>query len=153
MCVFLRPPRRGLSPAPEPAGPPPSSSSASLCVCATPAPTKGTQHTHTKQLKNGLQHWKAPWESAYFWAVVCFRFQFIHGNQSFQEAAFQKAHRSRAIETSVRIGQDEFERNGEASHVHGEGPTGTPAGVEAHHLGGFLCTGYVWIPDNNTDWR
>lgn len=77
-------------------------------------------------------------KSTHFRAVVCFRFQFIHGNQSFQKAAFQKAHRSLAIKTSVRIGQDEFEGNGEAGHVHREGPSGTPAGVEADHLGGII---------------
>lgn len=44
VACILRPPRWGLSPAPEPAGPPPSSSSASPCACATPAPNE----THTK---------------------------------------------------------------------------------------------------------
>lgn len=80
-------------------------------------------------------------KSTHFRAVVCFGFQFAHGNQSFQEAAFQKAHRSLAVKTSVRIGQDQFEGNGEARHVHGEGPAGTPAGVEADHLGRLFVQG------------
>lgn len=81
------------------------------------------------------------WKITHFRAVVCFGFQFAHGDQSFQEAAFQKAHRSLAVETSVRIGQDQFEGNGEARHVHGEGPAGTPAGVEADHLGRIFYAG------------
>lgn len=75
-------------------------------------------------------------KTTHFRAVVRFRFQFIHSNQSFKEAAFQKAHGSLAVEASVRIGQDEFEGNGEAGHVHREGPAGAPAGVEANHLVG-----------------
>lgn len=81
-------------------------------------------------------------KTTHFRAVVCFGLQFIHGNQSFKEAAFQKAHRSLAIKTGVRIGQDDFEGNGEAGHVHREGTTGAPASVKSDHLGGLLRTGY-----------
>lgn len=80
-------------------------------------------------------------KTTHFRAVVCFRLQFVHGNQSFKEAALQKAHRSLAIKTRVRIGQDEFEGDGKAGHVHREGPTGAPAGVKADHLGGLMHTG------------
>lgn len=91
--------------------------------------------------ENATRGFRSVKKITHFRAVVCFGFQFAHGHQSFQQAAFQEAHRSLAVETSVRIGQDQFEGNGEARHVHGEGPAGTPAGVEADHLGRNVCAG------------
>lgn len=70
----------------------------------------------------------------YFSAVVCFGLQFIHGNQSLKKAAFQQAHWCLSVKACLRIGQDQFKGNGEASHVDRKGPTGTPAGMEANDL-------------------
>lgn len=72
--------------------------------------------------------------NSYFRTVVRFGLQFVHGNQSLKEAAFQEAHWCISIKTSLWIGQDQFEGHSEAGHVHREGATGTPAGMEANHL-------------------
>lgn len=74
---------------------------------------------------------------SYFRAVVRFGLQFVHGNQSLKEAALQEAHWRVSVKTGLWIGQDQFEGHSEAGHVHREGTTGTPAGVEAHHLRGI----------------
>ena len=86
---------------------------------------------------------------SYLRAVVRFGLQFIHGNQSLKKAAFKEAHWCLSIETSLWIGQDQFEGHSKSGHVHGEGATGTPAGVEANHLSG-INTNKNWIVDNNS---
>lgn len=75
---------------------------------------------------------------SYFCAVVCFGLQLIHCDQTFEEAAFQETHGCFSVKASIWIGQDQFKGHGKASHVHWEGPTGPPAGVEANHLKGSM---------------